>query len=208
MAGGPEDHFTDGRWNWWGPTGPPHPPRPRVARAGATTPLRSRHRVHLRSAEKGTLPLCASGSRNRHGYRVCGWVGSLPRPSEGLARPLPWPLSRMNTGFAPLGRHSAFCPRKIARSPDERALVPPQRGPRVSRTGLEPPAGMSGESGMRAAPRALTAGVRPAWSQLLAFGTRGRPELDPLTAVVVPASRGRRSARPRPSVPFRASQVR
>ena len=55
MAGGPEDHFTDGRWNWWLPDW--------AASSSASTRRLCRRRrprseagirVHLRSAEKGT----------------------------------------------------------------------------------------------------------------------------------------------------------
>ena len=59
-----------------------------------------------------SVPL-GSGERMDTGFAIGGITS---RPSEGLLRPITWPLSRMNTGFAPVRRHSSSWARKIARS--------------------------------------------------------------------------------------------
>ena len=79
---------------------------------------------------------------------------------------------------------------------------PPQRGPRVGRTGLEPPGAMGAEGECGPEWRPLSAGVLAAGGGLAGFVHAPAVRARPATAVVEPASRGLRSARPRPSVPL------
>ena len=119
-----------------------HAPAVRARPATAVVEPASRG---LRSARpRPSVPLpCPAVPATPHGCRVCGMGAVASEAFRGLPRPLPRPLYRMNTGFAPLGRHSPFAlGRSLVRLADHgRGKRPPGGSHRGGHTRGERPPG-------------------------------------------------------------------
>jgi hypothetical protein len=116
MAGGPVDHFTDGRWNWWLPCWAAHPPRPPVARADGDDPA----------------PKPASG------FTSDQLRGGRHSPSQ-LERPVAQVVPREGRGRSASPRRNVYkvankrIPR-ISRRRSSEAPADPRRSPQITAT--------------------------------------------------------------------------
>jgi hypothetical protein len=125
MAGGPEDHFTDGRWNWWLPDW--------AASSSASTrrPCRRRRprseagiRVHLRSAEKG-----------RHSPSQLERPVAQVVPREGRGRSASHPPNRLQGSQQ---THPVDIPQEVVGSSRRSPAIPANHRDRTPAHGVIP----------------------------------------------------------------------